>query len=335
MASTFMFAFNAIMPIILLIGLGYLLKKAKFIDTHFVNILNKYIFRVALPVLLFFNVYEISDFSEIKWGVVLFSVTSIMITYGIGLLVVMLMTKDPKQKGVVLQSIVRSNFALIGVPLAQALGGTEALAIVAILSAFTIPLANILSVIALTMFQRDEAGEKISKKKMAINVLTNPLIIGVFLGLFVLFIRSFIPRVDGELVFSIKNNMAFSYNSIKMISQTASPMALIALGGQFEISVVKSLAKQITIGVLGRILFVPGISLAIAYALESRIRGMEYSYAALIALFGSPVAVSSVIMAHEMGGDDILAGQLVVWSTLLSMITIFLFVVFFRSVGAI
>jgi len=334
MSSTFLFAFNAIMPIVLIIGLGYLLKKMKFIDLHFVNLLNKFIFRVALPALLFYNVYQIDDFSAIKWGVVLFAVSGVMISYVASLILVIFVIKDPRQKGVVLQAIIRSNFAIIGIPLAQTLGGAEALAIIAIIGAFTIPQANILAVIALTLFQRNEQGERISYKKMALNVISNPLIIAIMVGLFTLFIRGFIPRIDGVLVFSLENNLNFLIETIKLLAVTASPLALISLGGQFEISVVKSIIKQISIGVIGRIIIVPGIFLSLAYVFESRIPGMENSYAALIALFATPVAVSSVIMAQQLDGDEILAGQMVIWSTLFSMITLFLFIVLFRSIGA-
>ncbi|MBE0701427.1 MAG: AEC family transporter [Acholeplasmataceae bacterium] len=335
MESTFIFAINAILPIALIIALGYFLKRLKFIDDHFINILNKFIFRVGLPVLLFYNVYNIETFSEIDWGVVLFACVGILATFLVGLATLFITVKDDNQKGVILQCIVRSNFALIGIPLAQALGGAQALAIVAILSAFTIPLSNMLSVISLTMFQKNEMGERISALKMFRNILSNPLIISVFLGLFVLWIRGFIPTADGILVFSIKNDLKFTYEALRLISLTASPMALIALGGQFELSVIRPLIKQITLGVLWRIVIVPGVVLSIAYALESKIPGMDHSYPALIALFASPVAVSSAIMTHEMGGDERLAGQLVVWTTLFSIFTIFSITMVFRYLGAI
>ncbi len=334
MIDTFLFAANAILPIVLLIILGYILKRIKFIDIHFINTLNKYVFRVGLPVLLFFNVYNIENFNEINWGVILFAVSAMLIMFTICYFTIIFTVKDPNQKGVILQVVVRSNFALIGIPLAQSLGGIEALAIVALLSAFTIPLANVLSVIALTMYQVNEFGEKISIKKMIRNILTNPLIIGVTAGLFVVFLRGLVTPSGGEPLFTIKDNLFFTYDSIRLISVTASPMALIALGGQFELSVVKPLIKKIILGVSWRIVIVPGVVLTAAYLLQDRIPGMEYSYAGLIALFASPVAVSSAIMVHEMGGDEKLAGQLVVWSSVFSIFTMFAVIVVFRMIGA-
>jgi malate permease and related proteins len=332
--ETFLFAANAILPIVLLIVFGYFLKKIQFIDIHFINILNKYVFRVGLPVLLFFNVYNIENLQQINFGVVLFSVISILIMFVISYITVMLFVKNPKQKGVIIQAAIRSNFALIGVPLAQYLGGIEALAVVAILSAFTIPLANMLTVISLTMFEVDEFGERISYRKLLKNIISNPLIIGVMLGLIVLVLRQLFTNSEGVIFFSIKNDVPSIYETIRLISVTASPMALIALGGQFEISVIKPLLKQITLGVFLRNVFVPLIVLVIAVRLENIIYGMNYSYAALIALFASPVAVSSAIMAKEMNQDYELAGQIVIWSTVFSIFTLFFTIVVFKSMGA-
>lgn len=335
MIDTFLFAANAILPIVVIIALGYVLRRIGFMDLHFVNLLNKYVFRVGLPVLLFLNIYSIEKFSDIKFGVVLYAVGMMLILHWIGYMLIPFLVKDPNQKGVILQMVVRSNFALIGIPLAQTLGGVEAIAIVALISAFTIPLANVLSVVSLTMYQTDELGGRISPKKVIQSILSNPLIIGVFTGLIVLLLRGITTSSNGDLFYSIKRDTPFIYDALKMISQTASPMALIALGGQFEISVIKPLIKKIALGVSWRILFVPAIALSIAYMIEPWIPGMNQAYVALIALFATPAAVSSAIMVHEMGGDEQLAGQLVVWSSIFSIVTMFFIIVIFRTLGGI
>lgn len=333
MADTFLFAMNSVLPIVLLIVLGVFLRKIHMIDQHFNNVLIKYIFRVGLPVLLFYNVYSIESFAEINWDIVIYTSIFTLLVFFIGIIVVKVLTKDDRQKGVVLQTAFRSNYALMGIPLAEAIGGAAALKVVSLLAAIAIPLANVLSVIALTMFQKNEFGERISIKKMIQNIISNPLIIAVFMGLFVLFLRSLLPTTDGVPIFTLKNQLPFSVTFMKMISQTASPMALIALGGQFEISLVKPLLKQITLGVSLRILIVPGLAIFFAYLLQDRFTGLQYAYPALIALYGAPVAVSSAIMTQEMGGDEKLASQLVVWTTVFSMFTIFFTIVILRSAG--
>ncbi len=331
--NTFLFAFNAIMPIVLLGAFGYLLKRIGFFDRPFINMLNKYIFRIGLPALLFYTVYNIDGFQAIDWEVIWFAVVAFLLFFGLAQFSLMFMVRDATQKGVILQAVTRGNFALIGIPLAGSLGGTEGLAVVAILSAFVIPLTNILSVVALTMYQRDEHGARISVTKVIKSVFANPLILAVFAAFLILFVRSWIPAPDGVLVFSLKRDVHVFYEMIRLISLTATPLALIALGGSFELSVIRNLFWKIVLGVGWRIAIVPGFTLVAAYLMIDRIPGLVPAFPALIALFGAPVAVSSVVMVSQIGGDEQLAGQLVVWSTILSMLTIFIAAVVFRTLG--
>lgn len=335
--SIFLFAFNAISPIILLILLGYILKKINFLDEGWFKKGNKLVFRVCLPVLLFMNVYNIESLAEIDWTVVIYAEIIIVLMFFLGLLLVKLTIPEDRQKGVILQCVFRSNFAIIGIPLAEALGGAEAMGIASILSAFSIPTFNILAVIALTMYNKDENGHKANLKDTLKKIATNPLILGVAAGMVVLVIRSLIPTSaeimengTGELIFSIKNNLPWLYNTLNNISKISSPLALIVLGGQFDFAAVKELKKQIVIGTLARVVVVPMIAIGLAIGLTTYTNILQFStevYPALIALFGSPVAVSSAIMAQEMDNDGTLAGQLVVWTSIASIFTIFFFVV--------
>ena len=150
--DTFLFALNAIMPIILLIFFGYVLKKKNFLDEAWFKKGNKFVFRACLPVLLFVNVYNIESFDAIDWSVVLFSEVSIFVIFFLALIMVKLFVPNEKQKGVILQCAIRSNYAIIGIPLAEALGGAESVGIAAVISAFSIPTFNVLAVISLSMF---------------------------------------------------------------------------------------------------------------------------------------------------------------------------------------
>lgn len=331
--NAFLFALNAILPIIILFLFGYFLKRIKFLDSLFFSQLNKYIFRVALPALLFINIYSVQSLSNINWFVIGFSIIGLFVLFILAYLTALFFIKDPKQKGVILSAAFRSNFALIGLPLAQALGSAQAIEVMSLLFAFALPISNTLGVISLSMFQRNEHG-KVDFKSILLNVLKNPLIIGVIVALITIGIRSFIPLNEDHIpVFTIQYSLPFIYKVIGWISQTASPLALIALGGQFEMSVVKKLKNQIVIGTLWRIVIAPAIILAIAYFINLKNQQFDNVFPALIALFASPVAVSSVIMASEMDNDDQLAGQLVVWTSIGSVLTIFIIIVALRSLG--
>lgn len=335
--DTLIFATNAILPIILLIFLGYLLKKKNFLEIPWFKKSNTFIFKVCLPCLLFINVYNIESFTAIDWSVVVYSEIAIFVIFFLGLAVVKLTIPEDRQKGVVLQCIFRSNFAIIGLPLAESLGGVDGKGIAAVLSAFSIPTFNILAVIALTMFCREENGQKISLKDVVGKITHNPLIIGVVCGLAALLLRSFIPLgADGAPVFSLSGSLSFLYSAVNNLAKIASPMALVVLGGLFDFSAVKGMMKQIIIGTGFRVAIVPFLVIGAAVLLSRYTSLLNFDasvYPALIALFGSPVAVSSAIMAQEMDNDGVLAGQLVVWTSIASIFTLFLTILVLRGIG--
>ncbi len=335
--DTLLFALNAILPIILLILLGYLLKKKGFLDEDWFKKGNKLIFRVCLPCMLFINVYSISSFTDINWSVVVYSEIAIFTAFFIGLFIVKRTVPDNRQKGVILQCVFRSNFAIIGLPLAESLGGVEGKGIAAVLSAFSIPTFNILAVLALTMFVDGEDGSKADLKDVLSKIAKNPLIIGVVCGLAVLGIRSFIPvSADGSLVFSLSGSLKFIYDAVNNLSKVSSPLALVILGGLFDFAAVKGMLKEIVIGTAARVAAVPLIVIGLAVILSKYTGLIDFDaavYPAMIALFGSPVAVSSAIMAQEMDNDGILAGQLVVWTSIASIATIFFAVFILRAIG--
>lgn len=335
--STFIFAVNAILPVILLIFLGYFLKRKGFLDEGWFKKGNKFVFRVCLPLLLFTNVYNIESFSSINWSVVIYAEIAIIVIFALGLLLVKLTIPDEKQKGVILQCVFRSNFAIIGIPLAESLGGAEGVGIAAVLSAFSIPTFNVLAVISLSMFRKGEDGKKVSVLDMVKKIAKNPLILGVLCGLVALGIRSCIPVDEaGNLAFSLSRDLPFLYTAVNNVAKISSPLALIILGGLFDFAAVKELRKQIVIGTAARVVIVPGAVIAVAVLLSSCTEILSFDrtvYPALVALFGSPVAVSSAIMAQEMDNDGVLAGQLVVWTSIASIFTLFLMVVVLRGMG--
>lgn len=327
--DVFIFSLNAIMPLILIILLGYFLKQKGFLSKEFLKTGNKLVFRVCLPVMLFCNIADLENISQIPWMAVLYVLCVIVILVIIGFVIAMF-TQDVNQKGVMMQCIFRSNFALIGVPLAELLYGNAGVSAAAILSAFTIPIYNILAVIVLTSFKG--GAESGSIKKQIKGILHNPLIIGVVSGIVILVLKM---NLASRIPSSVTESFRFVKTTLHYISRSATPLSLLVLGGQFEFSKVKGYKKQLIIGTLGRTVFAPLIGLGIAAVLT--ITGVivfePAIFAALISLFATPVAVASAIMAEEMENDGQLAAQLVVWTSLVSVFTLFGFIFFARLLG--
>ena len=192
---------------------------------------------------------------------------------------------------------------------------------------------NILAVISLSLFS---GAKRPSVKKLLGDIVRVPIIQGVALALVVLVIRSFIP-VDaaGAPVFTIAEDLPWLYSPLEDLGNLASPLAMLVLGGQFSFSAIHGIRKQLVLGVLGRTVIAPllGLVIAAGFHLSGWLTITPGEFAGLAALYGSPVAVSSAIMAGQMGNDEQLAGQLVVWTSVFSLLTLFLIIFTLRQLG--
>ena len=328
-------AVNAVLPIVLVICVGFFLKTKKMLPESFFDHGSVLGFRILLPCMLFINVYNIEGFQVIPWDFVVFCVVAVIAVFLLGLVFVGRITTVPKRKGVVLQCIYRSNTAIIGIPLATLLGGESAAAVTSVVSAFTLPIFNVLAVIALTMFLEDGKANR-NLKAVFGKIVRNPHIISIGLGMLCLLIRELQQNCFGTVYFSLKRDIPFLYSALNSIKAMASPFALLVLGGQFTFATSKSMFREIVGGTLWRIILVPALVISSAYLLSSYTPFLScgpMEYPALVALFGAPVAVSSAIMAGQMGNDEQLASQLVVWSSLGSIISMFVLICVMISLG--
>ena len=333
--EVFLFAVNAIVPILLLILLGYLLRRTGLLSEAFFREGNRLVFRVALPILIYTNVYDVAGLGEIRWDAVLYGLGAVLLIFALGLAAVLLFVPQKSARGVLLQCIFRSNFAIIGLPLAGALGGSEGTRITSLMLAFTIPLFNVLAVISLSVFGEEGAPRK-SAGEILKSIITNPLILAAAAGLVTLGIRAVLPvGTDGEPVFTIRRNLPFLYTALQDVGKATAFLSLVVLGGLLDFSTVRGKTGYLFMGTLGRVILAPAVGLAGAILLSSAgiLPLSPGDWACYIALFGSPVAFSSAIMAAEMGGDADLARQLVVWTSVCPVVTLFAIVMLFRSAG--
>ena len=331
MGQIFLFACNAVVPILLLALLGYFLRMVRFADDAFFKTVNKLVFRVFLPILLYCNIYEIDSLHDVNWGAVGYIAAVVLILYAIGVGLAKLCIPERLQKGPFIQCVYRSNCAIVGIPLAEALGGAPAVAFTAVATAITIPLFNTLAVICLSHY----AGEqKPPIRQTLLRTVKNPLIIGVALGIATVGLRMLLPKNDaGESVFLLSRDCPFFFSALTTAAKAATPLALVVLGARFDFSAVRALRKQISLAVFMRLIFAPALAVGGAVLL-SRCGVLPFSkveYPALVAVFASPIAVSSSVMVSEIGGDDQYGAQLVVWTSVFSVLTVFLTVFFMRA----
>lgn len=323
--SDLLFAVNAVLPIILMISVGYALKRIEILEDETAKKLNTLVFRVFLPVMLFLNIYKIEDLGAIDLSFVLYAIGMTLLLFLIGIPVVHVMFRDNAQRSAILQGIFRSNYALVGIPLAQSLFGEEGSIMASLLSAFIVPTFNILAVVALTVYSAGDKKPSISG--VLRGIIKNPLIQGIACGLAVLGIRAILVHFGIDFRLS---QITPVYKTLQNLSSVATPLALIVLGARFELSAVPTLKRQIIVGTVARVVIVPLVGLSGAFLIGGY-SGAQF--ATFVACFCTPVAVSSVPMSQEMGADAELMGQLVVWTTVFSALTIFIASYLLRVVG--
>jgi predicted permease len=320
-----LFVINATLPIVLMIVVGYFLKKIGLLKDNVSKDLNTLVFRIFLPVMLFLNVYKIQDFSNLDFTFVWYAIIITILLFIIGIPIMSFIFKENRQRSVMLQGIFRANYALVGIPLSESLFGLEGSIMASLLSAFIVPVFNILAVVTLTIFS---AGDKKPSLKGVIKgIAKNPLIQGIFCGFVALGLRAIFVELGIEFRLT---DIQPLYKTLQNLSNIATPLALLVLGARFELSAIPHLKKHIIIGVINRVVVVPVIGLSIALLLN-KFTGAQF--ASLVACFCTPVAVSSVPMSQEMGADADLMGQLVIWTTVFSTFSIFIAAYILRILG--
>lgn len=298
------FSLKIVVPLFIMMLLGYIIKVTKILSEDAAGQVNKMIFRILLPLLVFMNIYHTDFASSFKSNLLFFSLIGVVIQFFISLSIVLLAEKDNSKRGVMIQGMFRSNFVLFGIPIAVAIYSGASAGVAALLIAVIIPLYNFLSVIALEMFN----GKTPSFLKTLKGIITNPLIIASVLALLAQFFHIALPEILDS--------------TLTDISGITTPLAFIILGASFRFGDIKTYVRQITITTLFKLVIFPAIFIGVAILLG--FRGVEL--AVILGVFASPVAVGSFSMAQQMGGDSKLASQFVVITSLLSVVTIFGFI---------
>lgn len=305
-------AFKVVFPILVYVTIGYYLKRINFYDEKTVKTINSLVFKLFLPCLLFYNIYTTEIDKILNMRLIGFAVAAILAIFTLLMLIVPFFIKENSKRGVFIQGIFRSNFALLGVPVTLSLLGEGNGGLTSIAVAFVVPLYNVLAVICLETFRKS----KINVLHILKGIAVNPLIISSLLGVLFLVFKIQIPD--------------FADKTVRDLSRVATPLALIGLGGSFTFGSVKKNFKPLLWIIILKLIVVPVIIIAIgAYA--AGFRGA--AVVTLISIFASPTAVSSFTMAQSMGGDSDLAAQTVVFTTVLSIITIFIIVASTKYLG--
>ena len=306
-----MISANAVLPMCLIMALGYGTRRLGWIRREEISAINKIAFRIFLPCLLYYNVY-CSDLSgSFDPLLMAYAVGGVLLTFGLSLGYTLLTEKLPERRGVMIQGMFRSNYVIMGIPVATALLGADQLGTVSILIAVVVPLFNMLSVVVLEVFR----GQKPKPLHILGQIAKNPLVIGSVLGILTLAAGIRLPHILEQ--------------TIQNISAIASPLQLFLLGAFFQFSGLKTYRRELVTVSAAKLIVAPGLFLGLGALLG--FRGVAFE--SLIGIFASPTAVNSFTMAQQMGGDAELAGDIVVITSAMSILTMFLWIFLFKSLG--
>lgn len=304
---------NVVLPLFFNIALGYTLRASKMCDEATLNKINKLCFKIFLPLYLFNNIYTTDLSAAFEPKLLLFSIFCLSGWYLLVMIVIPLLEKDNRKRGVVIQAMFRSNFALFGLPVAASLCGEENLGPTSLMIGIIVPIYNVLAVITLEIFR----GGKPNFLKILKGIATNPLIIAPLIGVIFYLLNIHLPYAVEKTVTDL--------------GKIATPLSLLALGGSFTFRKVKGYLKQLTIGLTGKLVLSPLIVVTLAAMMGFR----NEMLVPILIMFGAPTAVSSFTMAQQMDGDGELAAQYVVFSTAAAILTIFIWIFVLKTFGLI
>ena len=306
-----MISANAVLPMCLVMALGYGTRRLGWLHREEISTINKIAFRIFLPCLLYYNIY-CSDLSgSFDPLLMAYAVGGVLLTFGLALGYTLLTEKLPERRGVLIQGMFRSNYVIMGIPVATALLGADQLGTVSILIAVIVPLFNMLAVVVLEVFR----GQKPKPLHILGQIAKNPLVIGSVLGILTLVAGIRLPHILEQ--------------TIQSVSAIASPLQLFLLGAFFQFSGLKTYRRELVTVSIAKLIVSPGLFLGLGALLGFR----GVAFVSLIGIFASPTAVNSFTMAQQMGGDAELAGDIVVTTSAASILTMFLWIFLFKSLG--
>ena len=312
MWDSFMVAFNAVAPFLILLGVGFAAVRLKFVDRPFMDKVNAFNYKLFFPFLMFNNVYGAKPENMPSVKLMVTGVLSVSLLVVLLVLIVPRIVKENPRRGVVIQGIFRSNFIIYGIPLTTYVFGEEKSSVCGMMILIMVSLFNVAAVIVLEMFRE---GGKIRPKQLLLGVIKNPLLQGCVAGLIFYLLRIRLP--------------SFIASPVSSLAGLATTLALVVLGANLKFEELKKNRLAISAVLTVRLILLPVVMVVFAYFIG--LRGVELFL--ILMIFGTPVATSSYPMAQNMGGDGQLAGQLVFVSTVASLATIFLFIFTLSRLG--
>jgi len=311
--ENFLFSLNVTLPIFVIILLGGFLKKIGLLTEGFTTVADKFVFKVALPVQLFRDIATMDIRQDFSPRFVLFCMAATTVMFGACWLLGQLFLREKAMVGAFAQAAARGSAAILGIAFVENIYGDSGMTPMMIVAA--VPLFNIYSVIILTVTSSDGRLSWALIKKTLKGVVTNPIILGIAAGMVWSLLGLPWPTILSK--------------SVGYVASTATPLALLVLGATFRGREALQKIGPTLAAALLKLVVIPAAIFPIAISMG--FRGSEL--VAIMIMLASPTTVTCYIMAKNMGGDETLSASVVMTATLLSSVTLTLWVFVIRSLG--
>lgn len=308
-----LYSLNATLPIFAVIAIGYILKQTGMLNDNFIEVANRFNFKVTLPILLFTDIGSTNISKNFDGKYILFCAIVTTICFWTIWFITKKIMKDSSMIGAFVQASFRGSAAIFGIAFIQNIYGDAGMTPLMIIG--SVPLYNIYSVIVLT-FEGDNKQKGMDNiKKACINIIKNPIIIGILLGILESLLNINFPKIVDK--------------TLANFAVMASPLALVTIGASFEGK--KALAKIKPTLVSSFIKLIVQVALFLPLAVYFGFR--DQKLIALLIMLGCPTTVSCYIMAKNMNNDGVLTSSIVVVTTLLSAFTLTIWIFILKSLG--
>jgi predicted permease len=301
-AHIFAFAVSVTAPIFVVVLLGAILKRIAMINDEFIRVASNLVFNIGLPVMLFISTAK-TDFSQLAnpQHLAIAVATTMLVFFGAGL-AARWRVGEKSERGVYVQGAYRGNLVIIGLAFCANAYGERGLAIAALPVAVLVTLYNVLAVYILNATLNRRGNN--TPRDTLIGILKKPLIIGIVSGLAVNLVNLPLPKLV--------------LDTGGYFSRLTLPLALLCIGGAMNLSALRLSSGAALGATLWKLILSPLIVCLIAVPLG--IHGPELAVQFLLA--AAPTAAASFVMVKAMGGNAALAANIIVLSTLGSLVTV-------------
>jgi predicted permease len=296
---------GVVLPLFVVMAIGYLSRMVKLIDDSGVGVVNRLVFWVFLPAILFVSVYETNLQEAFNFPLVLFSTLGTTVVFLISFFLLPKLQKKRDRCGVIIQGLIRGNEVYFGFPIVVSLIGSQYLGLMSIVVAFAVLFYNGYSIFALEYFK----GDTVDKREISKNLITNPFILATIAAVIMNLLGLAIPAV---LMLGIHS-----------LAGVATPLALFLLGASFNFTSTRGYLKEVVWTTIFRLIIIPGIVIALSILLGFS----STDTVILFVTFGVPTAVASYSMARQLNADYELASQIVVYTSSFAILTVFLWTI--------